>query len=204
MINCFFTTFQYLQWLKVNKVECTTAATEIERTAILRQRYDIFVKELNFFAPTDEIKQLEYDQYDPYSLLIGVWEKNELIASCRLILPNDTLGFPTLNTLIIDSKKLWSNHLTAEISRITVASNNRSFKKTIKVLQIMQQKIYEISVDRGIIQCIGAVEVPFLKLLHYANLPYKPIGPLQHHIGPDRYPVVLIIDDYLAALKKQI
>lgn len=184
-------------------MECKIASTELERTAILRQRYDVFVKEFNYLLPIDDHKQLEYDKYDEYSLLLGVWEKDELIASCRLVLPNTVLGLPTLNAMIIDSDKLRSDQLTAEISRITVASDHRKFKQTIKVLQIMQQKIYQISVDRGITQCIGAVEASFLKLLGYANLPYKPIGLLQNHIGPDRYPIVLSNHDYLAALKKQ-
>lgn len=184
-------------------IEGRIAVAESERMAILRQRYDVFVKELNFFAPIDDIIQLEYDQYDEYALLLGVWEEDELIASCRIVLPNDTLGLPTLNTLQIDSKKLWSNDFTAEISRITVASNHRSFKKTIKILQIMQDKIYQTSINHEITQCIGAIEASLMKLLSYAGLPYKPIGPLQHHIGPDRYPVVLSNHDYLDALKKQ-
>lgn len=190
--------------IEVNRVECTTASTEIERTAILRQRYDVFVKEFNYLEPANETEQFEYDEYDPYSLLLGVWEKNILIASCRLILPNDVVGLPTLNSTMIDPQKLKSDQPTAEISRIIVARDHRKFKQTIKVLQAMQHEIYRLTSDYGISQCIGAIEVSFLKLLHYANLPYKPIGPLQHHIGPDRYPVVLTTDDYLTALEKQI
>ena len=169
---------------------------------ILRQRYDVFVNELSFFAPSDHIQQLEYDQYDDCALLLGVWEDNELIASCRLVLPNDTVGLPTLNTLKFDSKKLRSDQPTAEISRITVAFNHRGFKKTIKIFKTMRTEIDRISVDHGIIQYVGAVEASFLKLLAYANLPFKPIGPLQHHTGPDRYPVVFSNYDYLTALKK--
>lgn len=171
---------------------------------ILQQRYDVFVKEFNFLTPRDDGQTIEYDKYDDCALFLGVWEHDELIASCRLILPNDTVGFPTLNRMIIDSKKLRPDQPTVEISRITVAYKHRGFKKTIKVLQTMQKEIDRISVDRGITQCIGAVDASFMKLLTYANLPYKPIGPLQHHIGPDRYPVILISDDYHAALKKEI
>jgi len=183
-------------------MECKTALTEIQRAAILRQRYDIFVKEFHFLPPREDAQPIESDKYDEYSLLLGVWEDDDLIASCRFILPNKSLGLPTLNTMVIDSNRPQHDLSTAEISRITVASNHRAFKKTIKVLQVMQKEIDRISSDHGITQCIGAIEAPFLKLLHYANLPYKPIGPLQYHIGSERYPVILTTNDYHTALKK--
>lgn len=184
-------------------MECKTATTEYERTAILRQRYDVFVEEFNFLPPVAEDKEVEYDQYDAYSLLLGVWEEDDLIASCRLILPNEPFGLPTLNKMIIDSPLFQRDLPTAEISRIMIAASHRRFKTSIKVLQLMQEKIDQLSVEYGIAQCIGSVEPAFLKLLHYAHLPYRPIGPLQHHIGPDRYPVILGTDDYFAALQKQ-
>jgi N-acyl-L-homoserine lactone synthetase len=162
----------------------------------------VFVEEFNFLPPVEENRELEYDQYDEYSLLLGVWEDDDLIASCRLILPNEPLGLPTLNRMIIDSPIFRRDYPTAEISRIMIAAGHRKFKKSVKVLQLMQKKIDQLSAEHGITQCIGSVEPAFLKLLHYANLPYQPIGPLQHHIGPDRYPVILKTD-YLASLQKQ-
>ena len=183
-------------------MECKIASTEIEKTAILRQRYDIFVKEFNFFVPREDGQRIEYDKYDDYALLLGVWEKGDLIASCRLVLPNTILGLPTLNAMTIDSDKLQSDQLTAEISRITVASNHRMFKKTIKVLQTMQKEIDRISANRGIIQCIGAVEPSFLRLLNCSRLPYSPIGPLQYLIGAERYPVVLLAKNHTTSLNE--
>lgn len=158
---------------------------------ILRQRYDIFVEEFHFFAPREDGERTEIDHYDEHSLLLGVWEESELIASCRLVLPNTLLGLPTYNSLIVDSEKFQKDTLTAEISRITVTSNHRTFKKTIAILQAMQQKIDLISNEYGIFQLIGAVEPSFLRLLNCSNLPYFPIGPLQYLIGAERYPVML-------------
>lgn len=172
-------------------LECKIALIEEEHNVILRQRYSIFVDEFKFFAPREDGREIEYDHYDEYSLLLGVWEKDVLIGSCRLVLPNDAVGLPTLNVMLIDSEKLLHNEQTAEISRITVASTHRTFKKTIKVLQIMQQKIDQIASDHNILQLIGAVEPSFLRLLNYASLPYQPMGPLQYLIGAERLPVIL-------------
>lgn len=174
----------------------------MERTAILRQRYDVFVEEFNFLAPRNDGQRIESDKYDEHSLLLGVWENDMLIASCRLVLPNNPQGLPTLNAMMIDSQMVRDDQPVCEISRITVAADCRKFKKTIKVLKTMQEEINRISGNHGITQCIGAIEPSFLRLLHCANLPYKPIGPLQQHIGPDRYPVILTTEDYHASLRK--
>lgn len=174
-------------------LECKTAFTEEERHAILHQRYSIFVDEFKFFAPRDDGKEIEYDHYDEYSLLLGVWNEDILVGSCRLVLPNKTVGLPTLNVMRIDSEKLVHNERTAEISRITVAATYRTFKKTIEVLQIMQHKINQIASEHNILQLIGAVEPSFLRLLNYASLPYRPIGPIQYLIGAERLPVLLTL-----------
>lgn len=176
-------------------LECKTAFTEKERHAILHQRYSIFVDEFKFFAPRDDGKEIEYDRYDEYSLLLGVWNEDVLVGSCRLVLPNDTIGLPTLNVMLIDSEKLVQNERTAEISRITVAAAYRTFKKTIEVLQIMQHKIDQIASDHNILQLIGAVEPSFLRLLNYASLPYRAIGPIQYLIGAERLPVLLTLKE---------
>ncbi|MDD5161206.1 MAG: GNAT family N-acetyltransferase [Sulfuricurvum sp.] len=183
-------------------MECRVASTEDERTAILRQRHDVFVEEFNFFVPKDDTQKIEYDQYDAYALLFGVWEKEILIASCRLILPNNPLGLPTLISMQIDPEKFQSDLKTAEISRITVASTQRAFRKTIKILQTMQKEINRISADYGIIQWVGAVGPTFLRLLNQSRLPYRPIGPLQLHIGAERYPIILILQEYISSLKE--
>lgn len=170
---------------------CTVASSEMERTAILKQRYDIFVEEFGYFAPKEENDRLEYDSYDAHSLLFGVWENKSLIASCRLVLPNPSLGLPTLNALVIDAEKIQHSQPTAEISRITIIHKHRVFKKTVRILQTMQEEINRVSAEHGIVHLIGAVEPSFLRLLNCSKLPYQPIDPLQFLIGADRYPVIL-------------
>ena len=183
-------------------MKCTIAANEMERAAIVRQRYEIFVEEFNFFEPGNDAKRIESDLYDDYALLFGVWEKESLIASCRLVLPNTAVGLPTLNTMVIDQEIFQHDRPTAEISRITVAAHHRTFKQTIKVLQSMQREISLVSDDYGIQQWIGAVEPAFLRLLHQSHLPYRPIGPLQFKIGAERYPVCLESQDYTTSIKE--
>ncbi|MDD5051667.1 MAG: GNAT family N-acetyltransferase [Sulfuricurvum sp.] len=184
-------------------MECRVALTEIEKIAILQQRHDVFIEEFNFFTQRTDNARIESDKYDEYALLLGVWEKNILIASCRLILPDNPLGLPTLMSMQIDSKKYLVKQKTAEISRITVASTQRAFKKTIRILQTMQKEINRVSIEHNIVQWIGAVGPAFLRLLNQSRLPYHPIGPLQLHIGIERYPIVLTLQEYTFALNSK-
>jgi len=186
----------------VKSLKCHLSSSVAEQNAILRQRYDVFVEEFNFFTPREDGQRIEYDTYDDHALLFGVWEQDLLIASCRLILPNTPLGLPTLNTMVIDSEKLQDIQQTAEISRITVASDQRAFRKTIKVLQTMQKEINRVSANYEINQWIGAVGPRFLRLLNQSRLLYRPIGPLQFHVGTERYPILLRLQDYTASLKE--
>lgn len=209
IISLFFSTYrQFIRCLltegkkREKPVECRIASNETEQTAILQQRYTIFVEEFSFLPPQKDGKHIEYDKYDSDALLFGVWEKDDLIASCRLILPSMRLGLPTLRTMAIDSDKFANDLPTAEISRILVASKHRIFRKTIKIFQTMQQEINRISSEHGIVQVIGAVEPSLLRLLNCARLAYQPIGPLQRHIGPDRYPIILKLQDPISPLKE--
>jgi N-acyl-L-homoserine lactone synthetase len=112
-----------------------------------------------------------------------------------MVLPDSPLGLPTLNTMKVDPKKIRKDLLTAEISRICVASDHRGFRKTIRILQMMQKELCRVSSETGIEQLIGAVEPAFLHLLHRSALPYRPFGPLQYRIGAERYPVVFRIGE---------
>lgn len=179
-------------------MECKIALNDTERNVILHQRHTIFVEEFQFFSPREDGQLIESDQYDPYALLLGVWENDQLIASCRYVLPNHQLGLPTLNNFFIDSEKFLSDAPTAEISRITVAPKYRTFKKTLKVLQTMQKKIDQISIENNITQLVGAVELNFLRLLNCASLPYQSIGPLKYVIGAERTPVLLNVNEYFS------
>lgn len=184
-------------------MECKIALDEHERNAILHQRHTIFVEEFQFFEPREDGQPIESDRYDTHAILLGVWENDLLIASCRYLLPNLELGLPTLNNFQIDPQNLQKEIPTAEISRITVAPMHRQFKKTTKILQSMQQTINSISISNNISLLIGAVEPNFLRLLNYASLPYRSIGPIQYVIGAERLPVLLNLQEYFSHKERQ-
>ena len=183
-------------------MECRKASTEAECLTILRQRYDIFVEEYHFFVPKESDRRIEYDDYDTYAVLFGVWERDDLLASCRLVLPENPLGLPTSNALHIDPEKFRIDSHTAEISRIAIASKHRRLKNSIKILQSLRHEMIQTSISNGITHWIGAVEPGFLKLLNLSRLHFKPIGPLQNHIDLDRYPVALSVHDCIISLKE--
>lgn len=183
-------------------MECRKTSTEAEQLAILRQRYNIFVEEYHFFASKDSSDRIEYDEYDNHAVLFGVWEEQELLASCRLVLPESPLGLPTSNALHIDPEKFRKDRHTAEISRVAIAPQHRQLKKSIKILQSLRQEMIQVSTSYGITQWIGSVEPSFMHLLNLSHLHFRPIGPLQNHIGLDRYPVVLSVEDCITSLKE--
>ena len=183
-------------------MECRVAVSEADQMAILHQRYDVFVEEFPFFSAREDGKHIENDQYDDNALLFGVWDKECLIASCRLIFSNTLSGLPTYRAMVIDPTLFHDDQPTAEISRITIVSGSRILKQTFKILQTMQKEIVRVSETYGIRRWIGAVEPQFLHLLNRTHLPYRPIGPLQILIGAERYPVVLELQDYLISQKE--
>lgn len=180
---------------------CRVANNETEQTAILQQRYAIFVEEYGYLPPYDVQMRIEWDAYDEHAQLFGVWEREQLVASCRLILPNTPLGLPTIKNMVIEKDYDLKESITAEISRIAVAAGYRTFQKTRTILQHIQKSIYQFSSQLGITQWIGAIEPRFLFLLNRSNLPYRSIGPLQFLTGADRYPVALNAAEYLHAVK---
>ena len=135
-------------------------------------------------------------------MLFGVWERDDLLASCRLVLPINPLGLPTANALHIDPEIFQIDSHTAEISRIAIASRHRRLRQSVKILQSLRHEMIQTSIANGISHWIGAVEPSFLKLLNLSRLYFKPIGPLQNHIGLDRYPVVLSVRDCILSLKE--
>ena len=185
-------------------ITCRTASTKDELDAILQQRYEVFVEELDFFTPPNENIPLEHDCYDDHSVFLGVWEDNELLASCRLIFGNDAVTLPTVDAVFIDSPLYETNAKTAEISRLTIATPHRSFKKSIQIFTVMQQELDRIAVEHQLTQLIASVEPTFLHLINRAHLPYQSIGPLQHYIKFDRYPIILKMENRINLFKEYI
>lgn len=183
-------------------ITCRTASTQEEHEAIFRQRHEVFVEEFNFLAPREDGVPIESDHYDDHSVFLGVWEEEDLIASCRLIFENNDFILPTLSKVFIDSPLFEADAKTAEISRMTIASRHRSFKKSIQIFTIMQQELDRVSAVHNVSQLIAVVEPTFLHLIHRARLPYQSIGPLQSHIGTDRCPIILKLQDRLNLAKE--
>lgn len=182
-------------------MNCHVARNENERNEILRQRYDIFVKKFGYLPSSHTSEQIEIDEYDPYSLLFGIWDENLLLGSFRLVLPNAEKGLPTLNNMEIDPTFQSDLSHTAEISRIIAATDSQSVRRSIDILKLMQSEIYTVSCQHGITSWIGSIEPAFLRLLHFAKLNYITMGPLQHYIKVDRYPVILTAEAYLSSYR---
>lgn len=183
-------------------ITCRTASTKDELDAILQQRYEVFVEELDFFTPPEENVPIEYDEYDDHSVFLGVWEENKLLASCRLIFEHDSFVLPTLSAVSINSPLYEPDAKTAEISRLTIASPYRTFKKSIQIFTVMQQELDRVSAVHNVSQLIASVEPTFLHLINRAHLPYQSIGPLQHYIKFDRYPIILKLQDRINLVKE--
>ncbi len=189
-------------------ITCRTASTKDEREAILRQRHDVFVEELNFFIPREDGVPIEHDQYDDHAVFLGIWEKSTLIGSCRLILPNASINLPTLKAMDIDIKIFEPSTQTAEISRMTVIPPHRTLKKSIQALKAIDKEVNRIANMYNIVRLIAAVEPTFLRLLEYAKLGYRLIGspqkytglylgldPIEKHTIPNHCPINLKINN---------
>lgn len=175
---------------------CKQAVLPHEIEAIFQQRYDIFVEEYGYLPRAEYFNNTESDTYDPFSIFFGVWDTSILAASCRIVLPQSPVGYPTLNTLKTDTSFVITP-MTAEISRITISREYRGYKQAKSIFQLMQAELCTYCDKFHIDAWIGAVSPYFLKLLNKAGLSYEPIGPLQTHIGSERLPVILTRQSYM-------
>lgn len=152
---------------------------------------------------------IEYDEYDPFSVVFGVFAKNGKLCACsRLILPSDKAGLQVFNEfmdeLYPDFVPTWKLASSAEVSSLLVSD---SFKhphgNSYPVAQWLYKAMGQWSIPNKVRYWYAVAEKRFLRALGFQGFPFKIIGEGKHYKGAITYPAVLDLEQAYANLMKR-
>jgi N-acyl-L-homoserine lactone synthetase len=152
--------------------------------ASYRLRYQVYCVERAFLSAADYPSQLETDEFDRYSLHLGVVDRDgELKATSRLI-EVSVFGLPLFRHCQIfpqASEVLRPTHRFAEVSRLCMS---RQLANRAAVIPTMYKALYQFSKRAGFTHWLVATERGLHRLLTNFGFPFKPIGPQIDYFGP--------------------
>jgi len=154
--------------------------------ASYRLRYQVYCVERGFLSATDYPDQLERDDFDRYSLHLGVVDRNgELKATSRLIQVS-VLGLPMFRHCEIfphETEVFRSTNRIAEVSRLCM-SRQPGDRDRSEVIPTMYRALYQFSKRAGFTHWLVATERGLHRLLTGFGFPFRPVGPQIDYFGP--------------------
>ncbi len=151
-------------------------------------RYKIIHDELKLVE--DDTKELDFDEYDKYSVHFIVYDTdNKICATTRMILNSD-LGLPTPNHLDIEFNEKGIEKNFAELSRVFVDKKYRSFQNTKEILLNFAFLIYQNLLLYRIDFIYASMEKNFLRFFSMINIHFQTISDPIEHYGL-RYPCII-------------
>jgi N-acyl-L-homoserine lactone synthetase len=153
-----------------------------------RLRYQVYCVERGFLNPEDYPDQRERDEFDRYSLHLGVVDpEGTLLATARLVKVN-MVGLPLFRHCQIYPREfelLQETTRVAEISRLCVSrSLRRRHIGTASVAINLYRAIYQASKRNGFTHWLVATEPSLQRLLASLKVPFREVGPSTDYYGP--------------------
>jgi N-acyl-L-homoserine lactone synthetase len=152
--------------------------------ASYRLRYQVYCVERSFLSTADYPDQLERDEFDRYSLHLGVVDHHgELRATSRLI-EVSVFGLPLFRHCQIfptEAERFRPTYRFAEVSRLCM---RRQRGDRASVIPTMYKALYQFSKRAGYTHWLVATERGLHRLLTNFGFPFRPIGPQIDYFGP--------------------
>jgi N-acyl-L-homoserine lactone synthetase len=153
-----------------------------------RLRYQVYCVERGFLNPDDYPDRRECDEFDPYSLHLGVTDsEGSLLATARLVKVN-MVGFPLFRHCRFYPRELdrfQDMTRVAEISRLCVSRSLRRRRiGSVSVAINLYRAIYQASKRNGFTHWLVATEPSLQRLLASLKVPFREVGPLTDYYGP--------------------
>jgi len=151
-----------------------------------RLRYQVYCVERGFLNAGDYPEQLERDEFDRYSVHVGVIDR-ELIATARLIKVS-MCGLPLFRHCQIfpQETELYreTNHIV-EVSRLCISRRLRQRGPgRAAVAATLYRALYQASKRAGVTHWLVATEHSLQRLVTGFGFPFRPVGPLTDYFGP--------------------
>ncbi len=153
-----------------------------------RLRYQVYCVERGFLNPEDYPDQREQDEFDRYSLHLGVVDpEGMLLATARLVKVN-IVGLPLFRHCRIYPREFELFHETTrvvEISRLCVSRTLRRRHIGATTVAIsLYRAIYQASKRNGFTHWLVATEPSLQRLLASLKVPFREVGPSTDYYGP--------------------
>jgi len=174
------------------------AATDAERTAIYRLRYQVVVSQ-GWASPKMFPEGIERDEYDDQAIQIVGKNQATIIATARLVLPCADRPLPIETTFSIN---LEPRGAVVDCSRLLIVPRYRD--PTHRVLWGLLGKIWMQVRAAGYTQVSGTFSEKILELYNQLGITIQILGDPQIVWGEPRYPCLVDVLASLPALQKQI
>jgi N-acyl-L-homoserine lactone synthetase len=150
-----------------------------------RLRYQVYCLERFFLDPDAYPDEREIDEFDAYSVHLGVIDaRGDLAGTARLVTGNP-LGFPMFQhcALFPDVHTLREPHVVAvEVSRVAISRSyaRLRFEPFLSLVKAMVQGARRA----GATHLMGATDAALHRWLTHFGLPYRVSGPSVDYYGP--------------------
>ena len=153
-----------------------------------RLRYQVYCVERGFLNAADYPDRRECDEFDRYSLHLGVTAPDAaLLATARLVKVN-MVGLPLFRHCRLYPRELdffQDQTRVAEISRLCVSRTLRRRRiGSVSVAINLYRAIYQASKRNGFTHLLVATEPSLQRLLSSLKMPFREIGPQTDYYGP--------------------
>jgi N-acyl-L-homoserine lactone synthetase len=152
-----------------------------------RLRYQVYCIERGFLDPAKYPDRLERDEFDRYSLHLGVLDRNgEILATARLI-PVNMCGLPLFRHCQIfpDETELYhERNRIVEVSRLCVSRQlNQRRQERASSVSMLYRALYQVSKRAGFTHWLVATEHSLQRLVADFGFPFREIGPTVDYFG---------------------
>jgi N-acyl-L-homoserine lactone synthetase len=153
-----------------------------------RLRYQVYCVERGFLDPSNYPDQLERDEFDRFSLHIGVMhDDGNLIGTSRLVKVS-MAGLPLFRHCGIfphEHELYREENRVAEISRLCMSREQRDGSAGgSRIALSLYRATYQASKRFGLTHWLVAMEPSLHRLLAALGVPFRPIGPVTDYFGP--------------------
>jgi N-acyl-L-homoserine lactone synthetase len=154
-----------------------------------RLRYQVYCIERGFLDPAKYPDRLERDEFDRYSLHLGVLDRDGSLKATSRLIQVSVLGLPLFRHCEIfatqETEVYRPTNRIAEVSRLCM-SRQVAARRTDRaaVIPTMYRALYQFSKRAGFTHWLVATERGLHRLLTNFGFPFRPVGPHIDYFGP--------------------
>jgi N-acyl-L-homoserine lactone synthetase len=153
-----------------------------------RLRYQVYCVERAFLNAGDYPEQLERDEFDRYSLHVGVVDGQQALVATSRLIKVSMCGLPLFRHCQIyphETELYRETNRLVEVSRLCMSRQLRQRGHgRASVAATLYRALYQASKRAGFTHWLVATEHSLQRLVTSFGFPFRPIGPRTDYFGP--------------------